>query len=83
MIRPPFGPQWGAPEPPDVWDTRYDDADLHDTDPPFTRRRSNPVPPPCPVCLKHVGHYDDRHNTARDVKQQQTTRIPTVDRNAA
>lgn len=24
-------------------------------------RTDHPIPAPCPICLKHVGHYDERH----------------------
>lgn len=61
MTRLPFGPEW----PTDRADAAaLDDgptlADRYDTDT-TTPRRSGPIPAPCPVCLKHVGHYPERH----------------------
>lgn len=58
----PFGPEWPAGRD-DV--ARHTDeatlADRYATDPPAAGRRTGPIPAPCPVCLKHVGHYEDRH----------------------
>lgn len=65
MTRLPFGPAWPA----DRDDVVYEDdrpslADVSDDTPPGTPRRTGPIPPPCPVCLSHGGHYEERHGGA-------------------